>query len=200
MDRYSISKLPIILTELDSYWRYKLTIVTKIHYTNNKKKNIGLLKQYSFDEFIKEIKKKIRKKLKNIKYQSLYLKDFDKYFLSITSFETTQKDSGELIHFHYLFSNFIQSNSNLDNQPIIDQLEKEIFISFKKHLKYEEKLKNIQSYHFEPYIPYDEFIKDYPFKRTFSNYIIKEISNIKFPYPFYSKALKKKLKDYENNK
>ena len=45
-----------------------------------------------------------------------------------------------------------------------------------------------------------EFIKDYPYKRTFSNYIIKEISNIKFPYPFYSKALKKKLKDYESNK
>lgn len=190
---------PFIHISLDSYFKYKLTIVTPYKFNfHNSLKNKRLLEQYCFNELIKPISKIIRKKIdKDKRFNKIDIKDLipiDKHFLAITSFEMRETD--HLIHFHYLFSNFIKSKNN-ENNSIIDKLEKEIFNLMNKQFKHQLKMKEIKDYQFDYYIPYSEYLKNNPYSMNYSDYILKEFEKGIYPIPFFSKELKRELKRYE---
>lgn len=190
----------IIPIQFDKYWKYKLTITTNIKYNSyNSLKNDRIFKHYCFDEFIKSISKLIRKKLdKDKRFNKIDIKELipiDKHFLAITSFEARKK-TDHLIHFHYLFSNFIKSKND-ENNVLISKLEKEIFNLLNKQFKHQKKMKEIKDYQFDYYIPYSEYIKNNPYSMNYSDYILKEFEKGIYPIPFFSKELKRELKRYE---
>lgn len=188
-DSDDIKKLIYLCKPIDYRFKYILTIKLNLRFNETTSiKNQDLMNYFSKTFLFSNISKIIKLKLKNKKYSKLKYNQLErtkKHLLSITSFERSEDD--DLIHFHYIFSNFIQSKSN-QYHDLIYKLEQDIFKSFKKII--EKKSNGFYEVWLEHYIPYNVYIMVHPeTKLGYISYILKQSNNHNIPAEFYSVAL-----------